>query len=186
MGSYVVLVGFDFIAGFDLASHGIKDWLQMVAALLAIGGSSYGAWKAFRYSKGQIAKRLLEYLEEHEKNVNRVRQLIVPYLRNGRTFERKPELEIHERVERAIKHIGRGEEQDAERELESFVLVLTQSAQVGERHMQIARRQAATIFVFAGLIAQRRGDIPSARSAWTKALEQNPQDPDNCCESNCI
>jgi tetratricopeptide (TPR) repeat protein len=176
MGSYVWVLGLYFITGFDFAPYSAKDWLQVVAAVLGITGSTYGAWKAFRYSKGQIAKRLLEYLEEHEKNVDEVRHLVVPYLRNGRAIERKPDLEMHKRVENAIKLAGRGQEQEAEKDLEGFVVILTRSAEVGRLHMDIAKRQAATILVCTGLLAQSRGDITTARGAWTRALDENPGD----------
>jgi tetratricopeptide (TPR) repeat protein len=148
----------------------------MVAAVLGITGSTYGAWKAFRYSKGQIAKRLLEFLDEHEKNVDEVRHLVVPHLRNGRAIDRKPELEMHKRIESAIKLAGRGQEEEAERDLEAFVILLTRSGEVGRRHMDIAKRQAATILVCTGLLAKSRGDIATARAAWTRALDQNPGD----------
>ena len=110
MGSDAWLFGLYFANEFNVTAYGLKDWLQVAAAVLGITGSTYGAWKAFRYSKGQIAKRLLEYLDEHEKNVEEVRHLVVPYLRNGRAIQSKPDLEIHKRIENAIKLAGHGQE----------------------------------------------------------------------------
>src|SRR5262245_27875449 len=143
MGSYLWVLGLYFITGWDLSSYSVKDWLQSQAAVLGILGSTFGAWKAFRYSKGQIGKRLIEYLEDHEKNVDEVRHLVVPHFRTGRAIERNPELEIHSHIESSIKLVGRGQQENAERELAAFVLMLTTSAEVGKRHMDIARRQAA-------------------------------------------
>jgi tetratricopeptide (TPR) repeat protein len=176
MGSYVWVLGLYLITGFDFTTYSAKDWLQVAAAVLGIIGSTFGAWKAFRYSKGQIAKRLLEYLDEYEKNIDEVRHIVVPHLRNGRAIERKSELEIHKRIESAIKLAGRGQEVAAERELEGFVVLLTSSAEVGRRHMDIAKRQAATVLVCTGLLAKSRGDIATARGTWTRALDQNPCD----------
>ena len=176
MDGYNWVLGFYFIPSFDFSSYGLKDWLQIVAAVVGIGGSTYGAWTAFRYSKSQIAKRLAEYLNDHEKNVDEARQLVVQHLRNDRPMDRKPEIEIHQRIESAIKLVARGHKEDAERELERFALVLSHSSEVGRRHADLAKKQAATIFVFTGLIAQKRGETGPARSAWLKALDHNPQD----------
>jgi tetratricopeptide (TPR) repeat protein len=176
MGNYALLVGVYFVSGFDFSSYTLKDGLQIIAAVLGIIGSTYGAWTAFRYSKRQIAKRLLEYLNNHEKNVDEVRQLVVRHLRSGRPIDRTPELEMHQCVERAVMLAGRGEEETAERDLNAFVVVLTTSAEVGKRHMEIAKRQAATILVCAGLIAKGRGHIANARTAWRQALDENPDD----------
>ena len=176
MGTYVWALGLYSVVGYDFSSLGFKDWIQTIAALLGIVGSTWGAWKAFRYSKGQIAKRLLEYLNEHEKSIEEVRPLVVRHLRNGRPIERRTELEMHACIENAIKLAGRGQEQEAERYLDGFVVILTRSAEVGKRHMNIARRQAATILVCTGLLAKSRGDIAIARGAWMKALDHNSED----------
>ena len=145
MDGYNWVLGFYFIPSFDFSSYGLKDWLQIVAAVVGIGGSTYGAWTAFRYSKSQIAKRLAEYLNDHEKNVDEARQLVVQHLRNDRPMDRKPEIEIHQRIESAIKLVARGHKEDAERELERFALVLSHSSEVGRRHADLAKKQAATI-----------------------------------------
>jgi hypothetical protein len=38
---------------FDFAAYSAKDWLQVVMPF-CITGSTYGAWKAFRYSKARL------------------------------------------------------------------------------------------------------------------------------------
>src|SRR5262249_5047502 len=135
----------DYIWGlhpsFDFSSYSLKDWLQMVAATLGIMGSTYGAWTAFRYSKSQIAKRLMEYLNDHEKNINEARQIVLQHLRNDRPVNRKLEIELPERVASAISLVAGGHKEDAEQELKRFALVLSHSAELGRRHMDLAKKQ---------------------------------------------
>ena len=178
MDSYLMVLGLDFMPGFGFSSYSLKDWLQFAAAVLAIAVSSYGWWKALQYSKARIAERLKEYLDRQEKNIGEVRHLIVPHLRNGRAISQTPTVEIHKCIEGAIRLAQRRDHENAEGQLRAFVISLTNDAEVGRRHWEVARKQAATVLVFAGLIAQKRGDIPSAQTAWTQALEHNPQDPE--------
>src|SRR5262245_7571648 len=93
MDSYAWGLGLYFIPNFDLSSYGLKDWLQVLAAIVGILGSTFGAWTAFRYSKSQIAKRLMEYLNDHERNVEEARHLVVQHLRNDHPIRREPNLE---------------------------------------------------------------------------------------------
>jgi hypothetical protein len=172
MDSYTSGLGFFFFPSLDFPSYSLKDWVQIVAAIVGILGSTYGAWTAFRYSKSQIAKRLIEYLSDHERNVEEARQLVVQHLRHDEPIRRKPGLELHQHVEGAIRLAASGRKEDAERELEGFALVLGHSAEIGRRHMDVAKKQAATILVFTGLIAQRRGESGPARNAWSKALSR--------------
>ena len=174
MDSYTGAVGSFFIP--DFSSYGLKDWLQMVAAVFGILGSTFGAWIAFRYSKSQMVKRLTEYLQDQDKNFDEVRHLVVNHLRNGEASVWTPTVQVHERIASAIKLAANGQHQDAERELERFAIVLMQSADVGRRHMELAKRQAATFLVFAGLIARKREESGPARRAWEKALTYNPND----------
>jgi len=44
----------------DVNGYGTKAWLVVGAAVLAIGAYVFGLWKAYRFSKGQMVKRLLE------------------------------------------------------------------------------------------------------------------------------
>lgn len=176
MDGYLAALGLQFIPSFDFSSYNFKDWLQLVAAGLAIAVTSYGWWKAFRYSKSQIAKRLVEYLQGQDKSFDEARRLVVNHLRNPHAADWKPGIEVHERIQNAIKPAASNQQQDAERELERFAIVLMHSADIGRRHMELAKKQAASFLVFAGLIARKREENGPARRAWTKALDYNPND----------
>lgn len=65
----------------DITNFGTKDWLQVLAAIFAIVGYTYGLWKAFRFSKRQIAKRLLEYLEGEGVAIKEARNAVIRHVR---------------------------------------------------------------------------------------------------------
>ena len=54
---------------FDVGSYGVKEWLAILGSLAGIGGSVFGIWRAWRYSKKQIAERLLEFLRDEEAKI---------------------------------------------------------------------------------------------------------------------
>jgi len=67
-GNVWALAGSAFLL-LDVSNYGIKEWLQLIAAAIAIVVAIIGAWRTYRYSKYQIAKRLLEYLEDEEQEL---------------------------------------------------------------------------------------------------------------------
>ena len=44
----------------DFRNYTLKDWVQLLVAVLGLVGSVVGAWKWWRYSKWQIVNRLFE------------------------------------------------------------------------------------------------------------------------------
>ena len=70
---------------FEFSRYTIKDWLQLVAAVVGIIVAVLGAWKAWRFSKSQIVNRLFEYLNADEKHVIEGRRRVLEYLRNGKS-----------------------------------------------------------------------------------------------------
>ena len=61
----------------DISHYGVKEWLQLIAAAIAIFVSVIGAWRTYRYSKSQIAKRLMEYLEDEETRIKETGSLAI-------------------------------------------------------------------------------------------------------------
>jgi tetratricopeptide (TPR) repeat protein len=160
----------------DVSNYGIKEWLQLVAAIFGIGVSVIGAWKAWRFSKAQIVNRLFEYLNTDEKHVIEGRQRVLEYLRNGKGARLKSGAELHVNIEKAIGLVAADRPVEAEEALVGFALYLRGSAEVGRRHTDVASQQAATILLLVGLIAKQRKDPPTARKALTEALEHWPED----------
>jgi tetratricopeptide (TPR) repeat protein len=165
-----------FVSLMDFGGYTLKDWLQFLVAVFGIVGSIVGAWKWWRYSKWQIAKRLLEYLNDEEKNISEARHAVLRHIRYGEPLSLEPNVGVHEQVQKALKKFDGGQPVPAEQQLASFAVLLNEDVEVGRRYMNIANQQAATVLLFTGLIAKQRSDPGSARSAWTSALQHNPDD----------
>ena len=60
----------------DVGSYGIKEWLAILGSVVGIGGSIFGIWRAWRYSKSQIVQRLLDYLRDEEAKIKEARNRI--------------------------------------------------------------------------------------------------------------
>jgi len=159
----------------DLRNIGLKEVLQFGTFL----GTVYGAWKWWRFSKWQIAKRLIEYLDNEEKNIIECRDAVLDYIRYGKPLVLGPHHRMHPEIDGALKEVARDEPGVAEQKLISFAAALTEDAKVGSRYTSNANRQAATVLLLTGLIAKKkRGDTDAAKGAWTEAIQHNSQDPE--------
>jgi tetratricopeptide (TPR) repeat protein len=157
----------------DLHAIGIKELLQLGTFF----GSLYGAWKWWRFSKWQIAKRLLEYLDHQEKNIVECREAVLNHLRYGKPLDLAAQ-QVHSSIEAALGEVS-PEPSRAEQRLIDFAASLTEDAKVGTRYSDNASRQAATVLLFTGLIAKRkRNDTAAAKIAWTDGLQHNKEDPE--------
>ena len=93
----------------DLSQYGVKEWLAIVGSLVGIGGSIFGLWRAWRYSKSHIAIRLLEYLEDQQAKIEgRVRNRIIRRLRSGQAVGKEVDHEFYRQVTQAIGELGSG------------------------------------------------------------------------------
>jgi len=171
MGEHFMVVIAQALPMFDVRSYGLKELLQFATFL----GSVYGAWKWWRFSKWRIAHRLLEFLENDEKNIVESRKVLLGYLGN-KDAHRPQTGNLHASVAKAVRLLRADRPIEAERELCGMAVLLGQSAEVGRRHTAIANQQIATILLFVGSVATRRDDAATARGAFEEALEVNPQD----------
>ena len=62
---------------------------SLIGAAVGIIVSIVGAWRTYRYSKFQIAKRLLEYLSDDKKAINKALDVIITHLRYGKPLDTK-------------------------------------------------------------------------------------------------
>lgn len=154
---------------FDFNSYNTKDWLQLLAAVLAIFGYTYGLWKAFRFSKRQIAKRLLEYLEDDGAAIKDVRKAVVRHMRYGNPLPKEPNHPFFQDLKVALADLDRGETTQAERQFSDIVTL-------EKRYTANANLQMATVLLVVGQIASRRSENGAARTAWETALHCNPED----------
>lgn len=159
----------------DLRSIGLKEVLQFGTFL----GTLYGAWKWWRFSKWQIAKRLIEYLDNEEKHIIEGRAAVLRHLRYDKPLLLGPEQRLHPEIGGALKEVEREQPGRAEQRLIGFAASLTEDAKVGTRYTSNANRQAATVLLLTGLIAKKtRGDTDAAKVAWTDATQHNAVDPE--------
>jgi tetratricopeptide (TPR) repeat protein len=156
---------------FDIRNIGVKEVLQFATFV----GSVYGAWKWWRFSKWQIANRLLEFLENDEKNIVEARKALLGYLGNKDVPIPQSD-SVHPSIAKTLRLLKADKPVEAERELCGIAVLLTQSAEVGRRHMTMANEQIATILLFVGSIAKLRDDAATARGAFEEALQVNPND----------
>ena len=174
MDAQVWLLVANIAALFDIRTIGIKEMLQFGTFF----GSVYGAWKWWRFSKWQIAKRLLEYLDHQERNIIECREAVLGHLRYGKPIELGAQQNLHANIDAALKEVS-PEPSRAEQRLIDFAASLTEDAKVGTRYSNNASRQAATVLLFTGLIAKKnRNDTDAAKVTWTDALQHNEQDPE--------
>lgn len=166
------LLAANLAALLDLRTIGIREFLQLGTFL----GSVYGAWKWWRFSKWQIAKRLLEHLDHQEKNIIECREAVLNHLRYGKPIALGAQQALHPSIDTALKEVTT-EPSRAEQRLIDFAASLVEDAKVGTRYSNNANRQAATVLLFTGLIAKKkRSDTDAAKVAWTDALQQNKED----------
>jgi hypothetical protein len=159
---------------FDIRTVGIKEVLQFGTFF----GSIYGAWKWWRFSKWQIAKRLLEHLDHQEKNIIECREAVLNHLRYAKPLTLGSQQSLHPNIDAALRDVS-AEPSRAEQKLIDFAASLTEDAKVGTRYSSNANRQAATVLLFTGLIAKKkRNDTDAAKVAWTDALQHNREDPE--------
>ena len=125
----------------ELRNIGFKELLQFGTFL----GTVYGAWKWWRFSKWQIAKRLIEYLDNEEKNILECRNAVLSHIRYGKPLLLGPQHGLHPEIDGALKEVARHEPGRAEQKLIGFAASLTEDAKVGTRYTNNANRQAATM-----------------------------------------
>jgi hypothetical protein len=153
----------------DFNTYSTKDWLQLVAAVLAIIGYTYGLWKAFRFSKRQIAKRLLEYLEDDGTTLKQIRSAVVRHVRYGADLPKEPDHLFFQELKLALGDLKRGEPVRAERQLSDISIL-------ERKYIANANLQMATVLLVLGKIASNRAESEVARTTWEGALHHNPED----------
>jgi tetratricopeptide (TPR) repeat protein len=160
----------------DVSSYGPREWLQLVAAAVGIFVSVVGAWRTYRFSKAQIAKRLLEYLKEDEKSLKEARYSIFQHLRYGRPLTKKPDHPFYDALKRVIGQIDRGELEHAKAQLDSVAERLGDDTELGKKYASNTNLRTATVYVLLGKVAKDRAEIASAKVAWQNALQFNDTD----------
>jgi tetratricopeptide (TPR) repeat protein len=153
----------------DIGGYGAKDWLVLCAALIAIGVFVHGLWQAYRYSKGQIVKRLHEYLEHDAAAIREARRAVIRHIRYAEPLPRRPNHPFFRDFKRALGSLDNGDAARAEQRL-------TELSKIGGMYVTNAAVQTATALLVLGRIAVSRSDSAGAKSAWETALKYNPED----------
>jgi ABC-type nickel/cobalt efflux system permease component RcnA len=161
---------------FDVSNYGVKEWLQLIAAVVGIFISIIGAWRTYRYSKSQIAKRLSEHLHDEEKEIKEGRNAVIRHIRYGRPLTKEPDHAFYETLKDVLGQIDHGESHLTERRLSSFAESLVGDAKVGEKYVSNINLQAATVYILLGKLAKDRDETTPARTAWTSALQHHDRD----------
>jgi tetratricopeptide (TPR) repeat protein len=154
----------------DVGSYGFKEWVAIVASLVGIGGTIFGVWRGWRYSKSQIAARLIEYLHDEEEKIKASRDRIIRHLRWGKPLDDDLEHEFYREMKAA------NAEQGTERKLDDLAKGLVEDIEVGQKFVSNANLQLATVHLLRGKGALARSEYTVARTAWDKALRCYSQD----------
>jgi tetratricopeptide (TPR) repeat protein len=152
-----------------LASFATRDWFLVAAAVLGAAAFAYGSKQAYRFSKGQIVNRLLEYLEEDSAAIKEARAAIIRHIRYGEPLPKNPGHRFFRDFVQALAELDRGEAARAEQRL-------TELSKIGGLYVANAGLQTATALLVLGRIAGARSDSAGAKSAWETALKYNPDD----------
>jgi tetratricopeptide (TPR) repeat protein len=157
----------------DLSQYGIKEWLAVVGSLFGIGGSIFGLWRAWRYSKSQIAERLLEYLQNEETKINAARERIIRHLRWGDPLGGNIEHHFFHSVADAL---AISDPHHTERTLDHFAETLAGDLKLAEKFVANTNLQLATLSLVRGKSAKERSETSTARTAWEEAVRRFSQD----------
>jgi tetratricopeptide (TPR) repeat protein len=160
----------------DVGSYGIKEWLAILGSLVGIGGSIFGVWRAWRYSKKQIAERLLEFLRDEEARIVEGRSRVIRHLRVGETLGDEPDHAFYHDLKGTLEELARGNVREAEKRLDTFADVWAHDVKVGQKFLSNTNMQLATALLIRGNIAKDRSERSAARSAWEGALHAFPHD----------
>jgi tetratricopeptide (TPR) repeat protein len=112
-------------------------------------------------------------LDAHEENVLHARKELVRRLRRGETPQ---QMKVHEKLEEAFALRRSARILDLQTLLHAFSRLLQKSARVGERHRDIASRQAATVQLFMGIVAFQQAQIAEARKHWETGIRLSNSD----------
>ena len=165
-----VLAGSAFLL-LDVSNYGIKEWLQLIAAAIAIFVAIIGAWRTYRYSKYQIAKRLLEYLEDEASRITASRNRIIRHLRQGEPLNGDLDHDFYREVKGALDELANGDPRQAEKKLNAFTETLAGDIKLGQTYLSNANLQLATVLLVRGKSANERSEATAARTAWEGALQ---------------
>ncbi len=160
----------------DVGSYGIKEWLAILGSVVGIGGSIFGIWRAWRYSKSQIVQRLLDYLRDEEAKIKEARNRIIRHLRRGEPLGVEPDHEFYHDVKTALVELSNGAAKEAEKRLDSFAESLAGDVKLGQKYLSNANLQLATLHLVRGKSANERSETTAARTAWETALQCYSQD----------
>ena len=156
----------------DTSGFGQRDWLLLSAIAVATATSSFALWQARRLSRGQMAKRLLEYLEDDAAAIKATRAAVIRHLRYNEPLPKTIDHPFFRDVQHALIVLSRGEVVRAEQRL-------TGLSKVGGTYVTNAGLQAATALLVLGRIANQRSHTAGAKSAWEAALKFYPEDAES-------
>lgn len=160
----------------DIGSYGLKEWLAILGSLIGIGGSIFGLWRAWRYSKKQIAERLLEFLRDEEAKIVDARSRIILNLRCQGQPDNEPDHAFYRGLREVLQGLGRGPTHEAEKKLDRLAEAWSHDAKVAQKFLSNANVQLATALLIRGKIARDRAEPTAARAAWQEALHAYPHD----------
>lgn len=155
------------------AGYTLIDWLKLTGVVAGGLVWLYGVWSAYRYSKGQISKRFLQYLDAHEENILAARKSLLRRLAYGETVR---DLVANKALEQAFNLLKSARVLETSAHLGAFQRLLSKRAQFGERHRDLANRQAATVLLFMGILAIRQNQTLEARKHFEHALDLSKSD----------
>jgi len=160
----------------DISGYGVKEWLAIAGSLVGIGVTIFGAWRTWRFSKSQIATRLLEYLQDEEARIKEARILIIRRLRQGEPLASEAEHDLYREVKGALDELANGDPQQAEKKLNGFAESLAKDIKLAQKYLSNSSVQLATVLLVRGKSASERSEATVARTSWERALECYSED----------
>lgn len=158
---------------------------QILLALIGLPGAimaAIGLWKFLKYSRKRLADILHDYVKEEDDRIAKRRRPVLTVIRNaGRKPAEAKRLDVHATIDEALSLFEKGRPKDklkAEASLRVLLDELRDIERITEQRRDLARKQAATVYLVTGSIAASRPDPKAAIDAFKNVLKLNEHDLD--------
>jgi tetratricopeptide (TPR) repeat protein len=167
----------DFVAQLTLG--------QILLALIGLPGATMaaiGLWSFLKYSRKRLAQILETYLSQEDDRISRRRKPVLNLIRNApQTLSEDKRFDVHATIDEALNMFEKGRHKDklnAEASLRVLLDDLRDIERISRERGDLARKQAATVYLVSGSIAASRSDSKAAIDAFTSVLRLNENDLD--------
>lgn len=155
----------------------VAKLLQGIAAIIGALVSTLGFYKAWRFAEKRLGKRLAEFIEQEEAELDKAREA-ARAIRDSKSFHKRDALKIFTNAELqfALKTIRKGKWSKAEHLLTEALARTQERERFAQTQAHLHGRQRAAVHLLMGALADERREHHDALAHFQSALEFNPHD----------